>query len=73
MGRRHESTDSTGKTAWLQDGMEVHEAPAGGYRVCFDPARLRDTNAWVPGTHETVDAAFAAGRVAKSVARMMAG
>lgn len=73
MGKLYSATDASGKTVWLKDGMEVHEASAGGYRCCWDPGRLGTDKAWVPGTFDTIDAAFAAGRVAKSIARMMAG
>jgi len=68
-GKRYEAEDQTGKRVWLQDGIEVHEADAGGYRTCFDPGRVREDSAWVPGTFDTVDAAFAAGRVARSLAK----
>lgn len=71
MGKRYESEDQTGKKVWIQDGMEVYEQGAGVYRICFDPSRLRDDTAWVPGAFTAVDEAFSAGRIAKSVARML--
>jgi hypothetical protein len=73
VGKRYESVDASGMHAYQQDGMEVHETGGGRYRCCFDPKRLGAESAWVPSTFDTVDEAFKAGRIAKSVARMMAG
>jgi hypothetical protein len=61
VGKRYESVDATGKHAYMQDGMEVYEQDDGLYRVCWNPARLRDESAWVKRSFDTVDAAFEAG------------
>jgi len=61
VGKRYENEDASGRKVWLEDGMEVHESGTGTYRVCWNPARLRDEGAWVKRSFDTVDAAFAGG------------
>jgi len=71
MSKRYEAEDATGRRVWLEGGMEVHESPGGGFRVCWNPASYREDAAWAPGEFPGVTEAFAAGRVAKDVSESL--
>lgn len=60
---RYTAEDTSGARVWLEGGMEVHQDAGGKFRCCYDPSRAE----WVPGVFDTVDEAFAAGRVAQSL------